>query len=37
MESKSNFVSAHDLKAKMSGVCIEDFFCFFSKKTPGAK
>ncbi|MGN8072790.1 tyrosine-type recombinase/integrase [Mucilaginibacter sp. 22184] len=32
MESKSNFVSAHDLKAKMAGVCIGDFFAFFRKR-----
>lgn len=31
MESKSNFVSAHDLKAKLAGVCIGDFCAFFEK------
>lgn len=31
MESKSNFVSAHDLKAKMAGYVSEIFLLFFEK------
>ena len=32
MESRSNFVSAHDIKSKLLGIAPSDFFTFFEKR-----